>query len=177
MIIEDLLEDIETEIDNAKSIPFSSRLSVDGERIKSLIEDIRMNMPDEIMKARKIASERKEIIDNATNSANDIIEDANKEAKEIISENEITKGAEKAAADIMQQARSNATEIIEQARATASELSENAQKWSAELRRTAGEYVEGIVVTADEALTNSVNEIRKARMSLRNAAASQNKED
>ena len=41
---------------------------------------------------------------------------------------------------------------------------------------SAGEYVENIVATADEALTNSVNEIRKARMSLR-SAAQQSKED
>ncbi len=177
MRIENLIDDIEDLLENSKNVPFSSKVSVDAEEIKTIIEDIRLNLPDELMKARKIASERKEIIDAAEKTADEIIADAHKQAEDLISEHEITKGAESAAADIMQQARTQATEIIEQARATASELTEQAQKWSTDLRTSAGEYVENIVATADEALTTSVNEIRKARMSLRNAAASSARDD
>ncbi len=174
MSIESLLENIEDILENSKNVPFSSKLAVDGDEIKTIIEDIRLNMPDELMKARKIASERKEILDAAQVTADGIIADAHKQADEIVSEHEITKLAEDNANEILQNARTQATEIIEQARATASDLSEQAQKWSTDLRRSAGEYVENIVATADEALTASVNEIRKARMSLRNASA-QNK--
>ena len=178
MGIENLLDDIEEVLENSKNVPFSSKISVDGDEIKTLIEDIRLNMPEEIMKARKIASERKEIIDAAQRTADEIIDDARKEAKEIVSQHEITKNAEQAATEIMQQARAQATEVVEQARATASELTEQAQKWSNDLRTSAGEYVENIVATADDSLTNAVNEIRKARMSLRNASqqSSSNKE-
>ncbi|MBQ5994553.1 MAG: hypothetical protein IJL63_01695 [Clostridia bacterium] len=170
MSIESLLDEIEDVIENSKNVPFSSKISVDGDEIKTLIEDIRLNMPDELMKARKIASERKEILDAAQVTADGIIEDARKEAQDIVAEHSITKAAEDNAADIIQQARTQATEIVEQARATASDLTDQAQKWSTDLRTSAGEYVENIVATADEALTASVNEIRKARMSLRNAA-------
>lgn len=177
MSIESLLDSIEEVLENSKNVPFSSKISVDGEEIITLIEDIRLNMPDELMKARKIASERKEILDAAQVSAEDIIEDARRQAKDIVSEHEITKAAEDNAAEILQQARTQATEIIEQARATASELTEQAQKWANDLRTSAGEYVENIVATSDEALTSAVNEIRKARMSLRSAAAQQSSED
>ena len=177
MSIESLLDNIEDVLENSKNFPFSSKISVDGEEIKTIIEDIRLNMPDELMKARKIASERKEILDAAQAASEDIIAEAREKAKVIVSEHEITKRAEENASDILQQARTQATEIIEQARATASDMTEQAQKWSNDLRTSAGEYVEHIVATADEALTNSVNEIRKARMSLRNAAAQQAKED
>lgn len=173
MSIESLLDSIEEVLENSKNVPFSSKISVDGEEIITLIEDIRLNMPDELMKARKIASERKEIIDAAQGSADEIIEDAHKQARAIVSEHEITKLAEENAAEILQQARTQATEIIEQARASASEVTEQAQKWANELRKSAGEYVENIVATSDEALTAAVNEIRKARMSLRSAAAQQ----
>lgn len=177
MSIESLLDSIEEVLENSKNVPFSSKISVDGEEIITLIEDIRLNMPDELMKARKIASERKEILDAAQASADDIIEDARRQAKGIVSEHEITKAAEANAAEILQQARTQATEIIEQARATASELTEQAQKWANDLRISAGEYVENIVATSDEALTSAVNEIRKARMSLRSAAAQQSNEE
>lgn len=177
MSIESLLDNIEEVLENSKNVPFSSKISVDGEEIITLIEDIRLNMPDELMKARKIASERKDILDSAQASANEIIEEAHKNAKAIVSETEITRLAEENAAEILQQARMQAAEIIEQARASASEVTEQAQKWANDLRTSAGEYVESIVVKSDEALTAAVNEIRKARMSLRSAAAQQSAED
>ena len=173
MTIERLLDEIVAIIDEGKSVPFTSNLLVDAEAIKTAIEDIRLNMPDELMQARKIASERKEILASAQANADDIIEKAHLRAKEIISEDEITRGAEANAAEIMQQARQQANDIVEQARASATELTEQAKNWSREMRQSASEYVENIVAVADETLTNSVNEIRRARQQLR--AASQSK--
>ena len=173
MTIESLLEEIEVILEEGKSVPFTSNLLVDSAAIKTALEDIRLNMPDELMQARKIASEIKEILAGAQESADKIIEKAHLRAKEIISEDEITRGAEAQAAEIIQQARAQATEIVEQARQSATELTEQARNWSNEMRTSASEYVESIVAVADETLTNSVNEIRRARQHLR--AASQSK--
>ena len=170
MTIESLLDEIESILEEGKTVPFTSNLLVDASAIKTAIEDIRLNMPDELMQARKIASERKEILANAQSNADDIIEKAHLRAKEIIAEDEITRGAEANAAEIMQQARQNANEIVEQARSTATELTEQAKNWSTEMRDSASEYVENIVALADETLTSSVNEIRRARQQLRAAA-------
>lgn len=172
MTIESLLDEIEIILEEGKTVPFTSNLLVDAAAIKTAIEDIRLNMPDELMQARKIASERKEILSGAQDNADKIIEKAHLRAKEIISEDEITRGAEAQAAEILQQARANANEIVESARASAAELTEQAKKWSREMRTSASEYVENIVGIADETLTNSVNEIRRARQHLRSAAQS-----
>jgi F0F1-type ATP synthase membrane subunit b/b' len=173
MTIESLLDEIEAILEEGKSIPFSSNLLVDASAIKTAIEDIRLNMPEELMQARKIASERKEILASAQENADKIIEKAHERAKEIISEDEITRGAEAHAAEIMQSAREQATEIVEQARSSAAELTEQARTWANDMRTSASEYVESIVGLADETLTSSVNEIRRARQHLR--AASQSK--
>ncbi len=173
MTIESLLDEIINIIDEGKSVPFTSNILVDAEAIKTAVEDIRLNMPDELTQARKIASERKEILASAQASADDIIEQAHLRAKEIISEDEITRGAEAQAAEMMQQARNAANEIVEQARNAATELTEQAKNWSSEMRKSASEYVENIVGMADETLTSSVNEIRRTRQQLR--AASQSK--
>lgn len=173
MTIESLLDEIINIIDEGKSVPFTSNILVDAEVIKTAVEDIRLNMPDELTQARKIASERKEILASAQASADDIIEQAHLRAKEIISEDEITRGAEAQAAEMMQQARNAANDIVEQARNAATELTEQAKNWSSEMRKSASEYVENIVGMADETLTSSVNEIRRTRQQLR--AASQSK--
>ena len=168
MTIESLIEELEQIIDEGKSVPFTSNQIVDVERLRTTIEDMRLNMPDELMQARKIASERKEILTAAQSTAEGIITAAKKKADELISEHEITKGAE--AENIMAEARKKANGIVEQARGTAAELTEQAQKWSNDMRKSAGEYVERVVSMADEGLTNSVNEIRRVRQSLKAAA-------
>lgn len=177
MNIESLLDELEDILDEGKSMPFTSNTLIDVNEVRRVLEDIRLNMPDELMQARKIASERKEILTAAQNTADEIIAAAHRRAKELVTEHEITKGAEINAADIMAQARTQAGEIVEGARATASQLTDQAQKWANDMRTSAGEYVENIVALADESLTNSVNEIRRARQSLRAAAQQHKKTD
>ena len=170
MTIENLLEEIEAILEEGKSVPFTSNLLVDAQAIKTAIEDIRLNMPEELMQARKIASERKEILTGAQDNADRIIEQAHLKAKEIISEDEITRGAEMRAEEILRDAKQTANEIVEQAKASATEITEQARAWSKDMRQSASEYVESIVAVADETLTTSVNEIRRARQHLKAAS-------
>ena len=170
MTIENLLEEIEAILEEGKSVPFTSNLLVDAQAIKTAIEDIRLNMPEELMQARKIASERKEILTGAQDNADRIIEQAHLKAKEIISEDEITRGAEMQAEEILRDAKQTANEIVEQAKASATEITEQARAWSKDMRQSASEYVESIVAVADETLTTSVNEIRRARQHLKAAS-------
>lgn len=109
MTIESLIEELEQIIDEGKSVPFTSNQIVDVERLRTTIEDMRLNMPDELMQARKIASERKEILTAAQSTAEGIITAAKKKADELISEHEITKGAEAEAENIMAEARKRQT--------------------------------------------------------------------
>ena len=71
MTIESLIEELEQIIDEGKSVPFTSNQIVDVERLRTTIEDMRLNMPDELMQARKIASERKEILTAAQSRRGD----------------------------------------------------------------------------------------------------------
>ena len=54
MSIETILNDIDQIIEEAKSVPFSSKRMVDAEEISQMIEEIRLNMPVEITQAKKI---------------------------------------------------------------------------------------------------------------------------
>jgi len=168
--IEVAIEKIEVILDEAKTVPFSKNKSVDVESIQTAIEDIRLSMPDVIMQANKIVSERGDLLEQARKEANQIVLNAREQAKEIVSENEITKGAQAAAADIMQQAKSQANDLVEQARQQAAELTEQAQRWATDMRSSASEFVETIIGEADDALTESVNEIRRARKQIKLAS-------
>lgn len=175
MTIENLLDEMETVLESGKSFPFTSSQLVDVKRLKTAIENLRLAMPDELLQARKIASERKEILSAAQSAGDAIIGDAHKRAKALVAEGEITKKAEAAASELMAQARLQANELVEQAKTTALEITGNAQKWSNDMRQSASGYVEHVVAMADETLTASVNELRRCRQSLRAAAQAQRK--
>ena len=52
MTVENLLDEIESILEEGKTVPFTSNLLVDAQAIKTAIEDIRLNMPEELMQAR-----------------------------------------------------------------------------------------------------------------------------
>ena len=64
-----LLEDLEDVLDDATSIPLSKKFAVDVDKIKTIIEDIRLNTPQEIKQAKAIVDSRNSIIDEANKTA------------------------------------------------------------------------------------------------------------
>ena len=169
--IESSLENIERLIAEAKAMPFSSKLLVDEEELSKLIEDIRLNMPTEITQAKKIAQERRDILNDAEAQAEEIIDKARQRADIMVEEHQITKEAKSAAEGILQQARDEANHIRTEAKTRAREITDRAEKWSNDIRKNASAYVENIIRDTDETLTKSVNDIRKLRQSVKDALA------
>ncbi len=167
--IETSLESMETLIAEAKAMPFSSKLLIDEEELSRLIEDIRLNMPIEITQAKKIAQERRDILNDAEAEAEAIINKARQRADLMIEEHQITKEAKAAADGILQQARDEAAAVRSEAKNHARDITDKAEKWSDDIRRTASSYVETIVRETDETLTKNVNDIRKLRQNIRDA--------
>lgn len=171
MSIDKLLEGVDTILEQAKAVPFSGKVMVDAEEIRGIIDEVRLNMPEEFTKARKIAAERRDILNEAQTMADDIIAKAEAKAKGMIEAHEITAGARESANEIMQQARVQASELMETTRREANDMMEQAHKWSTDMRDGALQFVEEIINSSDETLTESVNEIRRTRQQIRVAAA------
>ena len=167
--IETALESMDRLIAEAKAMPFSSKLLIDEEELARLVEDIRLNMPIEITQAKKIAQERRDILNDAEAQAEEIILKARHRADAMIEEHQITKEAKNAADGILQQARDEAAAVRSEAKANARDIMDKAEKWSDDIRRNASSYVETIIRDTDETLTKSVNDIRRLRQSVRDA--------
>lgn len=169
MSIDTLLNDMDTIIEEGKTVPFSNRLMVDVEELRRIIEDIRLNMPVEITQAKKIAAERRDILNAADATAEEVIIKARQRADLMVEEHQITKEAKEAALAIMQQAKDESAALIEASKARADEIMAKAEKWSGDMRKNASAYVENVIKDTDETLTRSVNDIRTLRQSLRDA--------
>ena len=64
-----LLEDLEDVLDDATSIPLSKKYAVDVDKIKTIIEDIRLNTPQETKQAKAIVDSRNNILEEAKKEA------------------------------------------------------------------------------------------------------------
>lgn len=90
-----LLEDLEDVLDDATSIPLSKKYAVDVDKIKTIIEDIRLNTPQETKQAKAIVDSRNNILEEAKKEAADIIAKAQEEARELVARDQITQTAQK----------------------------------------------------------------------------------
>lgn len=145
MTLDELLEQFDEILDSGIKIP-GKKTVVDIEKLRAVVDDIRLNIPSEIKQARGIVADRTEIITTAKREADGIIRNADERAKEMVAEQEIVKLAQE-----------KATEIIA-----------NAQAKSRDMRKAAQDFVDDIMRRADEGLTANLAEIRKTRAALHN---------
>ena len=74
MSIDEILEMMDDMLDKAVNVPFSNKKSlIDVDKMRELIDEIRLNMPREIKQAHDLVNDRKSIINNAKNEAASIV--------------------------------------------------------------------------------------------------------
>ena len=88
-------------LDRAWNLPLTGgRCVVDAEKVRDLIDDIRLNMPAEIKQAKQIVADRSDIINVAKTEAETIVRKAEDRAKALVEQEEITKQAQTRAVEI-----------------------------------------------------------------------------
>ena len=147
MSIDEILEMMDDMLDKAVNVPFSNKKSlIEVEKMRGLIDEIRLNMPREIKQARDLVNDRKTILNDAKNEASAIL----------------NKAEQRAAALISQQ------EIVRQATAKANEINAAAQSQTKELRDMTNKYVDNMLTKVEELPTNDIMDVKKARSALKN---------
>lgn len=112
MDIDEILEEMDDLLDSAHSVPLASHKSIiDGERMRELINDIRLNIPQEIKHAKLIDYDCKRIMNEAEAEAESIVRRAEERAKAIVSQEEIVKEAKKQAAEILLKSKQKSNEV------------------------------------------------------------------
>lgn len=157
--IDDFLELLEETIEEGKSVVLTNKIMVDGEKIKEIIEDIRLNYPEEIRKAKKIVEDRATILERAAADAELTIKKAEEQQQLMVSETEIMKVA---------QAQANA--LLAKANAEANDILTEAKNKSTSMRNGAVRFVDDLMRQADDVLYDNLSEIRRARQSFKGSA-------
>lgn len=156
MDILQLIDELEDVIDDASSVPFTKKVSVNPEDIYEIINDLRDALPEEIKEAKWVNEEKERILTDAKTQADTLVnqakgeveksyEAANRKYRDLVNENAITMEAKKQAAQIVQDAENTAHGITKNSLA----------------------YVDGMLVKTEEELKNLLKVIEENRSQLK----------
>ncbi|MBQ3588038.1 MAG: ATPase [Oscillospiraceae bacterium] len=146
MSLEALLENLEEVLEEGMSLPLSGgKRMVDVDAARDIIDDIRLNMPQEILQAKAIVQDRAQILAKAKKEAEDMVKTAEDRARVLL----------------------DREEIVRQAEAKAKTITSEANQQAAQLRATVTKYCDNMLASTQEQLQKSYNEMKIVRDSLK----------
>ena len=168
--IELQLSKLDDLLESSRSVPFSSRVSVDKtniyeiiDEIRPVIEDIGRDLPTEIKQARRIISDGDKIIAEAKTKASMLINSATSEAEKLVEEHEIIKRATQQALQIIDESRKNARDLRKNAVEYADEMLAKAEE---SVRSTLDRF-SSQAQASEEALSNMIDTLYENRKEIR----------
>lgn len=140
-----LLENLEELLESGAKVPFSTKVMVDIDELREVLEDIRLKLPDELKQAKWVKEERQRIIADAEAEAEKILKEAEAKIVTLVDEHVITK----------------------QAVAKQEEIIENANKVSKEISIGTRDYADAILEKVEEVLKETLDVVRNNRQELK----------
>ena len=148
MNIEEILDQLDDLLDKAWSLPLSGgRCVVDAEKVRDLLDDVRLNLPTEIKEAKAIVVDRTDIITTAKREAEAIVRKAEDRARAMIAQEEVVK-----------QSQLRAAEIISQA-----------QNKSREMRQASQEFSDNLLKQTEDTMLKALSDIKTTRQAIKGA--------
>ena len=145
----ELIEMLYTLVTEAWGVPLGNdKCIVERERVLSILDDIKAQLPTELAEAKRLVSARDEFIGNARREAETIRHTAEDQAQALVEHEEIVRTA-----------KTRSTQLIT-----------TAENKSRELRRAANEYVDDMLTRTEEAVSAALEEVRTSRSNFRTAA-------
>ena len=107
-----LLETLEEMLNRSASIPLTKRTLIDKDELLSVVNDIKLKLPDELKQAKWVKEERQKIFVDAQKEANQLIKEAENRIIAMIDEHEITKKAYEQKTEIIDSANAFSKDLI-----------------------------------------------------------------
>ena len=145
MEIYTFLDNLEELLESGAKVPFSSKVMVDAEELREIIEEMRLKIPDELKQAKWVKEERQRIIADAESEAQKRLNDTQNQIVNMIDEHVITKHAQEQKEQIL----------------------ENANKVAKEISIGTREYADALLEKVEEVLKETIDVVHKNRKELK----------
>lgn len=148
MRIDELLDVLDETLEESAGVPFSGgKRMVDIDRVRDIIDDMRMNLPTEIQQAKAVVQDRGSILATAKSDADALMKRAEERARALVAQEAVVKSAQ-----------AQAKEIVAQA-----------QNLSRETRLKMTEYCEDLLATTEQQLTKAATDLKAVRQGMHKA--------
>ena len=153
--IEELLDLLYTEIEEAKNAPLSNdRCVIERDRVLDMIDDVKAELPVEIKRAQELLSARDKFVEEAKRDVDRMMRQAELDAKAKVSDSEVLYAAKEKARQIVAKAEDR----------------------SRQLYQVANEYAEDALARTEEAVRAALEEVQQSRVRFRSASAAKMQE-
>jgi hypothetical protein len=121
--VEEMIDEIEIFINSCKYQPLSqSKIIVHKEELEQMINELKLKLPSEIERCKKIMRNKEAILADARTRSDAIINESVNEANRLVDQHQITELANIRANEILEMARAQAQQIVDQASEEATEI-------------------------------------------------------
>ena len=152
--IEELISALYDTIQNARAMPLGpDKCIVERDKVLDMLDEISAQMPGELKQSRTIVESRNELINQARHEAETLVRQAQEQARQLV-----TKEA------IYTEAKRQCEEMVRQTQARIKEL-----------RRVSNEYMDDALRRTEEAIAQSLSEVRDTRVKFRALTEAQEK--
>ncbi len=152
--IDELINTLYEMIEDAWSMPLGAdRCVLEREKVLDVLDEIRANLPGDLKMAREIVSKRNEILESGKKEAENMRKQAEEFARQRVSEHEVTQEARKKASEMIASAEQRAREVM----------------------RVAGEYCDDAMKRTEDALGQTLSEVKQSRAQFLQALKEQNR--
>lgn len=150
MDILELIDDLEDLVDNASPVPLTGKCMIKKDEFFDVLQDIRLQLPEDLKQAKWIKEERQRILAEAQKEADGIIKSAENQIVALINEHEITKQAKENALVIINDAKNTAKEIKKGTKEYVDGLLEETQKQVADIKASVFKALNEVAKQADK---------------------------
>ncbi len=172
--IEQIIEEIEEYIENCRLQPLSTtKIIVNKEHLNELLNELRLKVPDEIERYKKIIANRDAILEDAQAKADKLLEETKIQSNELVSEHEIMQQAYAQADSVLTRATEQAQEILDKATIDANDIRIGALEYTDDLmsdaEMTLHEALESYTARQDrflDTLRENYEKVRRNRSEL-----------
>lgn len=100
-----LVDRLEELFNESRPVPVIRKVIVDEEKMLSIIDQMRVSIPEEIKKAQQLLTQRDRLLAQSQEEANRTLQLAREKADQLVSKDAIIQGAQSRAAQLIEQAR------------------------------------------------------------------------
>ncbi len=152
--IDELINSLYEMVEDAWTMPLGAdRCVLEREKVLDVLDEIRANLPSDLKMAREIVAKRNDILESGKKEAENMRKQAEEFARQRVSEHEVTQEARKKAAEMIASAEQRAREVM----------------------RVAGEYCDDAMKRTEDALSQTLSEVKQSRVQFLQALKEQNR--